>query len=58
MTTAQHPRQQGMETKALDIAKHLLSNLHLDMQAVQQATGLSQEELEKLQAVGEEGKEI
>ena len=57
MTAAQHLRQegrqegmqQGMQQEKLSIAKHLLSTLHLDMQAVQEATGLSQEELMKLQ---------
>ena len=43
-------RQQGMQTKALDIAKNMLSKLHLDVETVAQATGLSQEELMKLQA--------
>ena len=42
--------QQGMQTKALDIAKNMLSKLHLDVETVAQATGLSQEELMKLQA--------
>ena len=45
----QEGMQQGMQQEKLSIAKHLLSNLHLDTQAVAQATGLSQEELEKLQ---------
>ena len=56
MTAAQHLRQEGRQegahTKAWEIAKHLLSNLHLDMQAVAQATGLSQEELKNLQEKG------
>ena len=45
----QQGMQQGAHTKAWEIAKHLLSTLHLDIQAVQEATGLSQEELTKLQ---------
>jgi predicted transposase/invertase (TIGR01784 family) len=45
----QEGRQEGMHTKALDIAKNMLANLHLDMQTVAQATGLSQEELMNLQ---------
>jgi predicted transposase YdaD len=46
----QQGMQQGMQTKALDIAKNMLSKLHLDVETVAQATGLSQEELMKLQA--------
>lgn len=46
----QEGMQQGMQTKALDIAKNMLSKLHLDVETVAQATGLSQEELMKLQA--------
>ena len=61
MTAAQYLRQegmqqgiqQGMQTKALDIAKNLMSKLHLDIKSVKEATGLSEEELMKLQ---EEGK--
>ena len=53
MTAAQYLRQEGRQegehNKALDIAKNMLSKLHLDAETVAQATGLSQEELMKLQ---------
>jgi 5-formyltetrahydrofolate cyclo-ligase len=49
MSVAQQLRQEGRHTKALNIAKSMPSNLQLDMQTVAQATGLSQEELMKLQ---------
>lgn len=42
MTAAQQEqkgKQEGEKTKALDIAKHMLSTLHLDMQAVAQQLG-------------------
>jgi DNA-binding Xre family transcriptional regulator len=42
-----------MQAKSIEIAKNMLSKLHLDMQTVAEATGLSEEELIKLQ---EEGK--
>lgn len=42
-------RQQGMQQEKLHIARNMLSKLHLDMQTVAKATGLSQEELMKLQ---------
>ena len=35
----QKGRQEGEHSKALDIAKHMLSTLHLDMQAVAQQLG-------------------
>jgi predicted transposase/invertase (TIGR01784 family) len=41
--------QQGMQQEKLHIAKNMLSKLHLDMQTVAKATGLSEEELMKLQ---------
>ncbi|XWN35406.1 MAG: Rpn family recombination-promoting nuclease/putative transposase [Roseivirga sp.] len=41
--------QQGMQRGIQQVAKSLLSQLHLDLKAVQKATGLSQEELERLQ---------
>jgi hypothetical protein len=41
--------QQGMQQEKMSIAKNLLFNLHLDMQAVAQATGLSHEVLMRLQ---------
>ena len=45
----QKGRQEGMQGKAWEIAKNLLYDLHLDMSAVSQATGLSQSEITKLQ---------
>jgi hypothetical protein len=42
--------QEGrQERDYMAVAKHLLSLVHLDVQAASQATGLSLEELEKLQ---------
>jgi len=41
--------QQGMQIKALEIAENMLSELHLDVETVAQATGLSREELIKIQ---------
>ena len=46
----QKGRQEGMHTKSLEIAKNMLSKLHLDIKVVKEATGLSEEELLKLQA--------
>ena len=46
----QEGRQEGMHTKSLEIAKNMLSKLHLDIKVVKEATGLSEEELLKLQA--------
>lgn len=45
----QEGMQQGMQQEKLHVAKNMLSNLHLDMRTVSQATGLSKEELTKLQ---------
>jgi hypothetical protein len=39
MTAAQQLRQEGMHAKTLDIAKEMLSELHLDMRAVTQQLG-------------------
>ena len=39
MTEAQQLEQDGMYTKTLDIAKSMLSDLHLDMQTVAQQLG-------------------
>ncbi len=50
----QEGRQEGMHAEKLHIAKNMLSNLHLDMQTVAQATGLSEQELMKLQQAGKE----
>ena len=41
--------QQGMHTRGLEIAKNMLSKLHMHIKDVQAATGLSIEELMKLQ---------
>ena len=44
--------QKGAHDKALHIAKNMLSNLHLGINAVREVTGLSGEELIKLQGAG------
>ena len=41
--------QQGMQQEKVEIAKNMLFNLHLDIDVVQKATGLSSEALRKLQ---------
>ena len=38
-----------MHTRSLEIAKNMLSKLHLNLKDIQEATGLSVEELKKLQ---------
>ena len=48
----QEGMQAGMQTRSLEIAKNMLLNLHLGMEVVQEATGLSREELNQLQASG------
>lgn len=52
MTAIQQLRQESAHTKALDIAKEMLSELHLDMQTVAQQLGKKYEQkgrqLEKL----------
>ncbi|MCG8341197.1 MAG: hypothetical protein MI674_08105, partial [Cytophagales bacterium] len=45
----QEGRQEGIKTRSLEIAKNMLLNLHLGIDVVQKATGLSTEELKKLQ---------
>ena len=45
----QRSEQQGMHTRGLEIAKNMLSKLHMHIQDVQEATGLSIEERMKLQ---------
>ena len=40
--------QQGMQTRSLEIAKNMLHQLGLGIEAVQQATGLSRQELAHL----------
>jgi recombination-promoting nuclease RpnB len=41
--------EKGMYTRTLDIAKNMLARLHLNKKTVSKATGLSEEELMKLQ---------
>ena len=48
LTTAQQLQQQGRQVKALDIAKNMLFQLHLGMDVVQKATGLTGKELKNL----------
>jgi len=54
MSVVHQSRQEGRQEEKLSIAKNLLSKPHLDMQTVAQTTGLSEEELIKLQQEGEE----
>jgi len=49
MTAAQHLRQEGRHTTSLEIAKAMLSKLHLDIKSVKEVTGLSEAELMELQ---------
>jgi len=44
----QESEQRGMYNKSLEIARNMLSKLHLDLKAVKEATGLSEKELMKL----------
>ena len=44
--------QQGVKTRTWEIAKNMFSELHLDVNDVHQATGLSMAELTKLQKAG------
>jgi hypothetical protein len=44
MTAAQQLRQESTHTEALDIAKEMLSELHLDMQTVAQQLGKKYEQ--------------
>ena len=53
LTTAQQIRQEGIEQEKQGIAKNMLFKLHLGMDVVQKATGLSREALNKLQANGQ-----
>ena len=46
--------QKGAHDKALHIARNMLSKLHLGINEVKKATGLSEEELMKLQEAGKE----
>jgi predicted transposase YdaD len=50
----QQGMQQGMQAKSVEIAKNMLSMLHLDTKTVAKATGLSEEELMKLKQEGKE----
>jgi predicted transposase/invertase (TIGR01784 family) len=45
----QQGRQEGIQEEKFHIAKNLLSNFHLDMKVVSEATGLSEQELMRLQ---------
>ena len=40
--------QQGMQARSLEIARNMLHQLHLGIEVVQQATGLSRQELARL----------
>lgn len=42
-------KQEGRQTKAVEIARNMLFKLHLGIDVVQKATGLSREELNNLQ---------
>ena len=42
--------QKGMKTKAMEIAENMLFQLHLGIEEVKKATGLSRKALERLQA--------
>ena len=53
MNAAEKLIQQGIQTRSLEIAKNMLLNLHLGMDVVQKATGLSREELKRLQVSGQ-----
>ena len=45
----QEGMQQGEQNKALAIARNMLFQLHLGLDVIEKATGLSKEELEQLQ---------
>ena len=47
--------QQGVRDRNLEIASNMLLQLHLDIDTVQKATGLTREEVKKLQAATKEG---
>ena len=40
--------EEGMQTKSLEIARNMLHQLHLGVEVVQQATGLSRQEIARL----------
>ena len=44
----QQGREEGMQQEKLEIAKNMLCNLHVGMDIVQKATGLSREALTRL----------
>ncbi|MEM7382724.1 MAG: transposase [Bacteroidota bacterium] len=44
----QEGRQEGMQARNWEIARTMLHNLHLGVDVVQQATGLSKQELASL----------
>ncbi|XWN34762.1 MAG: Rpn family recombination-promoting nuclease/putative transposase [Roseivirga sp.] len=56
MTYGQQLRQEGMQIRSLEIAKNMLWQLHLGMDVVQKATGLSREELERIKTQAGESK--
>ena len=45
----QEGRQEGIQVRNLEIARNMYHQLHLDTDAIQRVTGLSQEALERLQ---------
>ena len=44
----QQGKREGMYTKSIEIARHMLSNMQLDIKTVSQATGLSTKTLKRL----------
>ena len=44
----QEGRQEGIQTRNLEIARTMLHKLHLGVDVVEQATGLSKQELDRL----------
>ncbi|MEM7382934.1 MAG: hypothetical protein AAF400_01265, partial [Bacteroidota bacterium] len=48
MTYGEQLVQQGMQTRNLEIARTMLHNLHLGVDAVEQAAGLSKQDLASL----------
>ena len=48
----QQGMQQGVQTRNLEIARNMLFQLHLGLDVIEKATGLSKQELEQLQKGG------
>ncbi len=48
LTTRQQIEKRGIQTERIQIARNMFSKLHLDVDAVHKATGLSKQELGKL----------